>query len=224
MTQPVLPPEGLWTDAELTFRDEEPRRLFPENQDSNWGLLRKVFSTELDDLHQKLNLIYTEMFPQTSVEFLDEWERLCGLPRNPFGKTLTERRSLIIARLQQGPFTRSRRYQIVKAFIDATFGESIKLLPGGVPIPLEGIPIFNDVPEGEYFRIVEVVEDFYYEIQILSSITGVDEAGMTAALEYVQYSGLHFEIVYVDSFGDPMGPDPETGYGEGAYGEGDFGD
>lgn len=224
MSFPVLPPETTWTDAEFTYRDDEPRRLFPENQDSNWGLKRKNFSDVMDDIHSKLLLIYTEMFPQTSTNFLDEWERLVGLPRNPANKTLAARRALVLSRLQQGPFTRPRRLNIVRAYIEATFGEAIRLLPEGVALVADGVPIYNDTPLGEYVRIYEIVESFYYEIQILSTITGVDEIGMRAALEFVQYAGLHFTIVYVDDFRPPS--DPDTGgvaYGTGAYGEGRYG-
>lgn len=200
MPQPILPLEEQFTDAEFIFRDDEPRRLFPENQDSNWGLLRKIFSDVIDDVHKQLETIYIEMFPQTSVEFLDEWERIAGLPRNPAGKTISERRSAVMARLQQGPFTRSRRYKLVKDFIDPTFGEAIRILPEGVALVPEGVPIYNDTPIGEYFRIIETVELFYYEIQILRPIS-IDELGLRNALTYIQYSGLHFQIVYVDSFG-----------------------
>lgn len=201
MQQPTLPPEVDFTDAEFTFRDDEPRRLFPENQDSNWGLKRKIFSDIVADIHAKLYLIYGEMFPQTAINFLDEWERLVGLPRNPIGMTIQDRRALVMARLQQGPFTRSRREKIVRSFIDATFGVAIKLLPEGVALVPEGVPIYNDTPDGEYFRIIEEVETYYYEIQILRTISGINEQGMRNALEYVQYSGLHFNIVFVDSFG-----------------------
>lgn len=197
---PTLPPEEPFTDAEFTFRDDEPRRLFPENQDSNWGLKRKNFSDVMDDIHRKLALIYVEMFPQTSTLFLDEWERLVGLPRNPANKTVSSRRAAILARLQQGPFTRSRRNNIIDDFITATFGESIKLFPEGVTLLPAGVPIYNDVPVGQYYRVLEFVEDFSYEIQILSTITGVDEVGMRQALEFVQYAPLRFHITYVDSF------------------------
>jgi hypothetical protein len=197
---PDLPVEGLWTEAELTFRDDEPRRLFPENQDSNWGLLRKNFSDVMADIHTKLALIWNEMFPQTATTFLDEWERVAGLPRNPAGKTLAQRRSSVLARLQQGPFTRTRRNNVIDNFITATFGEAIKLLPEGVALTGDGVPIYNDVPPGEYFRVLEYVEDFYYEIQILSTISGVDEAGLANSLNFIQYGGLRWRLVYVDSF------------------------
>jgi hypothetical protein len=197
---PTLPAELPWTDAEFTFRDDEPRRLFPENQDSNWGLKRKNFSDIMEDIHQKLHLIYVEMFPQTSTLFLDEWERLVGLPRNPANKSVTQRRAAILARLQQGPFTRTRRNNIIDDYITATFGESIKLYPEGVPMVVAGTPIYNDVPIGQYFRVLEYIENFHYEIQILSTITGIDEAGLINSLTFVQYAGLSFHITYVDAF------------------------
>ena len=198
---PSLPAEGIWTDAELTFRDDEPRRLFPENQDSNWGLKRKIFSDVMDDIHSKLALIYAEMFPQSSTEFLDEWERMVGLPRNPTGKTISQRRAAVMAILRQGPFTRTRRNRVVDDYISATFGEAIKLLPPGVELTAGGVPIFNDIPVGQYFRVLEFVEDFYYEIQILSTITGIDEVGLKNALSFIQYAGLRYRLVYVDEFG-----------------------
>lgn len=195
--QPTLPAEVEWTTAEQNFRDEEPRRLFPENQDSNWGLVRKTFSDVMDDIHDKLHTIYTEMFPQTAVLFLDEWEFMVGLPRNPANKTIEQRRAAVIARLRAGPFTRQWRYDIVNSYISPIFGESIKLYPPGVPLVPDGVPIFNDFVPGPYFRIDETVEDFYYEIKILDTVVGVDEEGLTATLNYLQYAGLHFAIVYV---------------------------
>lgn len=209
--QPTLPPETIWTDAEQTFRDEEPRRLFPENQDSNWGLLRHIFSVVMDDIHQKLHLIYTEMFPQTSVTWLDEWEYMVGLPRNPANKTLEQRRAAVIARLNAGPWTRQKRYDLIDSFIRPTFGEAIKLLPPGVELVVDGVPIFNDTPEGDYFIVKEIVGTYYYEIQIIDTLFGLDEIGLGAALDYIQYGGLHHFIRYVPSISAVANPPIDPG-------------
>jgi hypothetical protein len=200
---PPLPPEAPFTDAEFNFRDDEPRRLFPENQDSNWGLLRRIFTDQLDDIYKKLQLIYYEMFPQSSTEFLDEWERMVGLPRNPANRTTSQRRALILARLQQGPFTHTRRWNIVDEFIRATFGQAIRLYPPGVELVPEGVPIYNDTPPGEYFQIKEIVTTFYYEIQVLDTLSGINTLGLNNALTWIQYAGLHYRIRYLPDFTSP---------------------
>lgn len=197
---PPLPAEEQFTDAEFTFRDDEPRRLFPENQDSNWGYKRKLFSDVMDDIHKKLYLIYVEMFPQTSSEFLDEWERMVGLPRNPAGKTIYQRQILVLQRMRQGPFSRPRRDRVIDDFINVTFGQAIRLYPPGVELVPAGVPIYNDTPAGDYFRVLEFVEDFYYEIQILTLLSGIDELGLRNALTWMQYAGLRYRIVYVEEF------------------------
>ncbi len=88
--QPILPIEGSFTDAESNFVDESPPGLFPENQDSNWGYRRKIYSDVIQTLYEQLKLIYAERFPQTSQEFLDEWEITVGLPPNPYTRTYVE--------------------------------------------------------------------------------------------------------------------------------------
>jgi Concanavalin A-like lectin/glucanases superfamily len=90
LNQPTLPPEGSFTDPELNFIDESPPGFFPENQDSNWGYRRKVFSDQVQDLYNQLFLIFSERFPQTSEFYLDEWERMVGLPPAPDALTYAE--------------------------------------------------------------------------------------------------------------------------------------
>src|SRR4051794_29165101 len=95
--QPTLPDEIQFTDAEFAFMEDCPPKLFPENQDSNLGLIRKIFCDRTQELADQQQTIYNERFVPTAEQFLDEWEIDTGLPINPTGISIAQRRSNILA-------------------------------------------------------------------------------------------------------------------------------
>jgi len=194
--QPTLPPEGVFSQAEISFMDDSPPGLFPENQDSNFGfIIRKLFSNYIQDLIGKEQTVYNERFVDTSTQFLDEWERQENLPQNPTTLTIPQRRNTILSRVRKGPFTRTRRAATVEDFITATFGESASFGTTGIAITSTGIPLYSGVTSltGTY-RIVENISGFSYQVRILNTIT-VDTAGLTRELTRITPAGISFTIL-----------------------------
>ena len=141
--QPLLPVEGPWTQAELSYADDEPPGLFPENQDSNWGVQRRIFSKQQQDLINQLNVIYSELFIKTSTEYLDVWEAQLGLPVNP-AIPVANRRTRVAARMKKGAFTDVLRNSVIEPFLIATFGEPVVLVPEGISLTAAGIPLYGE--------------------------------------------------------------------------------
>jgi Carbohydrate binding domain len=142
--QPTLPSEVPFTEAEISFLDDSPPGLYPENQNSNYGLLRKANTDQIQSLIDQLELIYNERFVRTSVTFIDVWEQEMGLPVNPEGKSLDQRRVIVLGRIAKGPFTRTRRAQTVEGYIVATFGGPIQIFPEGVELSAAGTPLYAE--------------------------------------------------------------------------------
>lgn len=189
--QPVLPAEQRLTDAEVNFMQEEPPRFFPENQNSNWGLKRKLFSDQTQALINQLDEIYAERWPMTSSIFLDEWEKMVGLPQNPSGRTIGQRRNSILTRLKGGPWTRSMRKQIVEGYLSVlAFGDPIALLPPGVGFDSSGLPLYDEPGTvSAMYRIYEDVERYRYKVKIDSGHSP-DTVSMQRDLIHSQYAGL----------------------------------
>lgn len=142
--QPILANEIAFSDPEFAYIEESPPGLYPENQDSNFGLFRKLFTDQVQVLISQQSSIYNERFVDSSVDFIDEWEREVGLPVAPTGSTLAQRRQFVLNRLRKGPFTRARRREIVESFINATFGPPVELGVAGVAIDPAGIPLYAE--------------------------------------------------------------------------------
>lgn len=192
--QPTLPAEQPPTVAELNFMEESPPGLFPENQDSNFGLLiRKLWTDRLQTAIDQLETIYLERFVATSTQFLDEWEKEVGLPQNP-GKTDAERRSRISSRLIQQPFTTARVRSVIEDYIEATFGESAALTPEGLALTSGGIPLYSGVTSllGAY-RIYWNPQTFSYEIWLKNGVT-VDTAALNRELNRITPAHMSYTI------------------------------
>jgi Bacteriophage Mu-like, Gp48 len=188
--QPILPAEIDFTDPELNFLDESPRGFFPENQDSNWGYRRKVFSDVMWEIYSQLHLLYAEMFPATSQEFLDEWERMVGLPANPPNKSIGQRQQNVLNRLRGGPFTRTQRRLIVESYITATFGDALQILPPGIPMIVAGQKLYNEPGDvTQLYMILETVEQFKYEVRIKTGMA-IDTVGLERDLRWYTPAGI----------------------------------
>jgi Concanavalin A-like lectin/glucanases superfamily len=193
--QPTLPVEIAPTDAELEFMELSPFGLFPENQDSNFGLfIRKLWCDRITEIASQQTTMFNEKFPDTSMQFLDEHERQYGLPIAPSTLTLQQRRGLVLSRIRVGPFTRTRLRDTVENFITATFGGAIQLTPAGVPMDAAGVPLYADLTAlTSSYHIYEYPQNSSYIIQILSSITP-DIVGLTRELTRITPAHLTFTI------------------------------
>lgn len=199
--QPTLPPEGDFTDAELTFMDESPPGLFPENQDSNFGwIIRRVFSNFIQDLIDLQQTLYNERFVPTSTEYLDQWEIEVGLPPNPTNISIAQQRQAVLAHLAHGPFTRTRRDDVIRRYIVATFGSPIILVPEGVALVPEGIPLYSEAAGVEnLFRVVEDQPNFHYTVTV-STAVDPNMTSMGRELKRITPCGISFDFVRAELF------------------------
>lgn len=171
--QPPLPPEGVYSASEMAFVNDQPPELFPENQDSNFGLKRKLWTDRGQEAIAQINTIWNELFVKTSSLYLDEWERQLGLPMSPPGITLGNRRARVLARVMRGPFTKTRLWFILDTFLEpALGGDAIQLVPQGVAFDPGGLPLYSGVAVIEsVYRIYENPSTFTYEVWLRSEVT-----------------------------------------------------
>jgi hypothetical protein len=196
--QPVLPDEVTFTEAELVFMDESPPGLFPENQDSNFGfIIRKIFSDLAQDIANWQDIIYNEHFVNTSSRFLDQWEIELDLPAQPPGYTMEARRAAVTARIQRGPFTRGRRDELIRKYVQSTYGTVIQLVPQGVPIDATGVPIYGEAADtSSLFQVFEDQPNFQYTVWIAAT-NSPNLADLTRELKRITPAGIRFTITNV---------------------------
>lgn len=216
MTQPTLPAEGQTTDLEQYFISEQPKRLWPTNQNSNLGAIRRVLTDPLQECVDVLSEIINEMFVDTADGYLGLWEDEVGLPKNPSGLALIKRRSLVLGRLTKQPFTKARRQAVVEQFISSTFGPATEITPAGIPITAGGITLYSGANSlTGLYTITEDIDSFHYSVLIDASI-GVDTTLMARELSMITPAGITFDISTTAT------PTPLT-YGAGTYGSGTYG-
>lgn len=195
--QPTLPAEVPFTEAEENFIDSTPPDIFPENQNSNWGLFRKIWADRIQEIIDQLVLLSRERFVLTSDQFLSEWELDLGLPQNPAGRSITERRVRVLAALRSGLFTKTLRRETVEEFILPYIGggDPVQLLPGGVPLVAAGVPLYSGAtgPVTSFYTIVENVEGFSYTVTINTSL-GIDVFALEMALRRITPAHINFVV------------------------------
>jgi hypothetical protein len=198
---PDLPDEGIYGEIENSFIENSPPDLWPDNQDSNFGQIRKVVTDVLQECADFISILYLEMFVATSTRYLGLWEELAGLPVEPAGLTVEERRTSVAAILQKGPFTRTRRNTIVESFLQAGVGSPAMFTPEGISFDDDdsGIALFGEGdPLAPLYNVVEDIGDFSYSVRIKNG-TPVDDAALGRALTIAQPAGLSFTIDFVAS-------------------------
>lgn len=168
--QPTLPAPVPFTEQELNFQDEEPPGIFPENQNSNWGLRRKIFSDMQKQVADQLEVLWLNTFVSSSTTYLDRWEMSVGLPPNPANRDISGRQAAVLARLRKGHFSRPFRDSMIAASIQATFGDPVAFYPEGISLE-GGIPLFAEkAPPEQLFRVYEDVRNFSFEIWIKNTV------------------------------------------------------
>jgi hypothetical protein len=146
MVNLAIPPETAYTDIERDLIDNEPPGLFPGDQISVWGQVRKVYADYMQyNLADVLNEWYMNLDPRTvGIGDVPEWEYMLDTPENS-ALSIERRRSFLASRREQGAFTRSRRARLVESFITATFGPATDFTPDGLPFNASGIPLYSGV-------------------------------------------------------------------------------
>lgn len=191
--QPALPAEDSLNEVEKLFIEESPVGLWPENQDSNFGQVRRVITQPLDDVVVLVEELYNERFLDTMSGYIGRWERELSLPRQT-SKTNQQRTSIISSHLKKGAFTRARRDALIEEFIQATFGTSVALTPEGVSLPAGGVPLFADTaPVSTLYRVYENIADSSYVVWIVNTVTP-DLTGLQRELAHFTPAGINFTI------------------------------
>lgn len=185
------------TEAELVYIDEQPPGIFPDNPDSNFGIRRRIFTNQIQQVADQTTMLYNERFVVTSDELLDHHEFQMGLPVSPAGKTLAQRRAEAAARYTFGAFTRTKRREVVEKYITATFGSAPQLTPAGIALSPGGVPLYGDANDlTGLYAIVEDIEDFSYEVRIKNTITP-DEDALRRELDRITPAHISYTISYV---------------------------
>jgi hypothetical protein len=192
--QPSIGAEIAPLDAEISFMEESPPGLWPENQNSNLGLVRKVLSQQMQKGADQLTLTYQERFVSSSQQFLDEWEQDLGLPQNVTGASIEIRRSRVNARRAKGAFTKTRREALLELFLQATIGTPIIFSPAGVAMTAGGLPLYGEGGVlSTLYRIYDDPATFQYYIRIINTQTP-DLAGLTRELKRITPAGITTNI------------------------------
>jgi hypothetical protein len=190
--------EGSYTDVEREFIENEPPGLFPQDQSSVWGQVRSVYAAQLQTLADLLTKWYGNLDPRTvSDDDLSEWEYMLDLPSGNTALSPALRRAAIQSRFKRGPFTRTRRNEIIESFIIPTFGDATLLTGAGVPLTTSGVTLYSGVSSiaGTYL-VVEDIPHFAYTVYVLSAVS-VDTVGLTRELKRITPSGISFTISQV---------------------------
>lgn len=169
--QPTLPAEGAYTETERLFIAEEPPSTFPGNQHSNWGLVRRVLTDEMQLAVDNLNALFNELFIETASGYLSDWEKELGLPISTSLSDAT-RRSTLSSRRTRVAFTRTRVKSLIERYLTDTFGTSAEFGVGGIPMSAGGVPLFAEggaVPT--LYRVYEDVRGYAYTVRIKSTVT-----------------------------------------------------
>lgn len=196
-----VPPEGLYTEAEIRFIQNSPPGLWPDNQDSYFGQVRKTVTDVSQELRDILLALYINMSPETADVYLDRWEVMVGLPANPAGKNLARRRADVLARLKRGAFQRWKRDRLINDFIVASVqGSPATFTPEGIDFT-GGIPLYNENISNlaVAFRVYEWVQNFTYLVKIASGYV-VDIPGLQRQLEWLTPAGISFTIDDTDAY------------------------
>lgn len=194
---PTLPAETTYSDIERNLIENEPPGMFPEDQNSYWGQMRKVFADYLQANAVDLFTAWYNNLDPRNVDANDiaEWEQRVGVPGDRSGLTLVARRTFVQNRLVVGGFSRKLINQIIEGFITATFGTSTSFDPTGISIDAGGITLFSGVtgdPKTMYRVYFDYMNRTYY-VRILNTL-GEDLSGLTRELKRITPAGWTLNI------------------------------
>lgn len=191
--QPTLPPQVAPNDVELAWIEEQPEE-FPTNQDSNYGLLRRILCDQFKLLIDEQEDIYNNHFLNTADTHLDMWEEMYGIPIMS-AVSLNERRANVFARMKRGAFTRTARRELVEAFIIPTFGDTTGFGVDGIELSAGGTTLFGEPVDDltQLYIILENVENFSYNVGV-SRTLGADVASLLRELQHFTPAGITVQV------------------------------
>ena len=195
--QPIIPTQPPQvSEAEFNFMEDSPPEFFPDNPESNFGLKRRLWTTQMQEIIDQLNLTYLERFPTSSTQFIDEWEITVGLPvgTDTSEAGIAARRNRVVSRLRKSAFTDELIRQVVEGFIAVTFGAPLMLTVPGVEIPVGGLTLYGEGGNiSSTYRVYHDIENFSYTVYIRSDITP-DIVGLSRELTRITPAGISFTI------------------------------
>jgi hypothetical protein len=193
--QPTLPVETVTTDLEQLFISEQPAGILPENQNSNFGTLRKVLTDEMQIALDQITTLFANLFIATAdTDGLTQWETELGLPNAAGSRPDARRRTDLGSHRSLALFTRTRRRLLVEKFITDTFGAPPEFSPGGISL-VGGIPLASESSGSidTLYNIIEDIPNFSYEVQISNSVDP-DIPGLTRELLWMTPAHISFTI------------------------------
>lgn len=195
--QPIIPEQPKQvSEAEFNFMEDSPPEFFPDNPESNFGLKRRLWTTQMQEIIDQLNLTYLERFPTSSTQFIDEWEITVGLPvgTDTSEAGIAARRNRVVSRLRKSAFTDELIRQVVEGYIAVTFGGPLMLTVPGVEIPVGGLTLYGEGGDiSATYRVYHDLQNFSYTVYIRSDITP-DIVGLTRELKRITPAGISFTI------------------------------
>lgn len=200
MTYPTLPVEVPYTDIERDMIENEPPGMFPEDQNSYWGQVRKLFADYLQA--NALDLFtawYNNLDPRNvDANDISEWEDRVGVPGDRSAITLAARRGFVQNRLRMGAFSRSLVNDIIETFLNAVLivaSGSTTFGSGGILLGSGGATLFSGVtgdPKTMYRVYFDYMNRVYY-VRILNTL-GEDLSGLTRELQRITPAGWTLNI------------------------------
>lgn len=182
------------SETEYRMQAALPAGLLIDDDNSIWAVLRGVVGEWLEDRRQDLEQLWLEMNINTASLYLGAWEEQMGLPPN-VSTDIIKRRASVKARFKKGPFTRTRRKEIVEDYLLATLGPAVELTPDGVPLTAGGVPLYSGASSvTSLYSIVENIPAFSYTVHIDPS-AAIDFAALTRDLARITPSGYSFTVV-----------------------------
>lgn len=202
--QPTLPAEGAYTETERLFIAEEPPSLFPENQNSNWGLFRRILTDPIQDGVDQLDQLFSELFIDTALGYLSNWEAEYGVPDSSNYSTIN-RRTTLSNRKVRAPFTRARVKSLIERYIGDTSGAPAEFGAAGIPITSAGIAMFGEATGAvsTLYRVYEDAKNFKYYVRILNTVTPA--AALLRELQWI--TPAHLTLVYDNTVTDVLNYD-----------------
>ena len=186
--QPTLPPEGAFSEIERLIISESPPGLWPENQNSNFGALRKVISARAQEIADDTDELFNEMFVQTSSIHLSRHESEVGIPYN-LADPIAQRRSDVLSRLRKEPFTDARIRSLIESYITPLFGSSPQFLVEGIPLVAAGVPLYADTAAPEtLYRIYYDPVNFSYSVWLVNTVS--PSSGLLRELQLITPAGI----------------------------------
>lgn len=192
--QPTLPAEAPLLQVERNFIANSPPGLWPDNQDSNFGQIRRVLCEQLQECADMLTTLYNQIFPDSADRYLELWEDMLQLPINPVGKSVTQRRAIVLSRMRYGAFTRDLRASVIEDMLTPTFGDPLRFSGDGFALDAGGLPLAGEtLVVTQLYRVYEDIRNWKYQVRI-DSTNAIDVPTLVRSLLRLTPAGMTFQV------------------------------